>query len=67
MYYVVYVSFDFEVKVFDQVRWKSVVFCNHRVHLPFCWGREGGAGAGGEPPTKFSKRGGVGELTGSQL
>ena len=25
MYYVVYVSFDFEVKVFGQVRWKSVV------------------------------------------
>ena len=30
-------------------------------------GEGGGAGAGGEPPTKFSKRGGVGELTGSQL
>ena len=26
MYYVVYVSFDFEVKVFGQVRWKSDVF-----------------------------------------
>ena len=25
MYYVVYVSFDFEVKVFGQVRWKSDV------------------------------------------
>ena len=30
----------------------------HSVHpSPFCWSRGRGEGCGGEPPTKFSRRG----------
>ena len=32
MYYVVYVFFDFEVKVFGELRRKSVVFCKSELN-----------------------------------
>ena len=58
-------SHSFKISTSGRIGWcflNNLTRCYYSVHHPFLLGEE--EGGGGEPPTKFSKRGG---LTGPQL